>query len=170
MPYLGMTYMENVSAICKTLSIGVHASSSYMSSHYFRESRARTHLTAKIAQPARQSSATRHSFLANQFRIRVHCAPWPQLLQHVGCRRVLRPSSFGAMAPAEVGTHGSGSYRYADNGSSFLHRTGLARCAELQHACALSDYDRRQHWKVEAQGRYGRRPTRTYARTWIGRD
>lgn len=38
--------------------------------------------------------------------------------------------------------------------SSFPFRTGLARCAKLQHARAFSDDDRGQHCDVEDQGRY----------------
>lgn len=68
-------------------------------------SRSDPHLR-KFAQQARHSSTTRRS-LTSPLTLtlpRVNCASWPPLLRHVGCRRVLRPSSFGTMALAEVGS------------------------------------------------------------------
>lgn len=49
-------------------------------------------------------------------------------------------------------------------GYSLLHGARLARSAELQHARALADHDRRQYREVEAERRYRRPWSRTSAR------
>lgn len=102
-------YMLTVSNA--SIAVARAATSSKMLSQLFSATVALGPTTAEVRSTSSTffNTPTLLHILARDLFIRVGCAPWPQLLRHVDCRRVLRPSSSETMAPAEVRSHSSGS-------------------------------------------------------------
>jgi len=130
-------------------------------------SREKVQLEAAQARPARHlRSLFRPTFPpADQHRRQTpshcHCLrpsidfPWLRSPRYVGSRRGLPRSSCAVMAPGEVckrrlETPENGPF--VDMMARTSLKSGVARCAKLQHACAFTDHDRGQHCELEDQG------------------